>query len=60
MQKSKSEMNKRLRQQRKDAGLVEFRCWVTPSQLSALNRYIEFDLGKNPKYTNWSKPVSHR
>jgi len=32
MTKSKSELNKRLRQQRKDAGLVELRVWVTPNQ----------------------------
>jgi len=32
MPKSKSEMMKRLYQSRKDAGLVEFRAWVTPAQ----------------------------
>ena len=32
----KSELNKRLRQQRKDAGLVELRLWVTPSEHDAL------------------------
>jgi len=40
MPKSKTEMMARLRQQRKDAGLVEFRVWVTPEQSAKLFRYL--------------------
>ena len=36
MPKPTTELNKRLRQQRKDAGLVEFRAWLTPEQKARL------------------------
>ncbi len=36
MPKSKTEMMKRLYQQRKDAGLVEFRVWVSPADYRVL------------------------
>jgi len=37
MPKSKSEMMKALYKSRKDAGLVEFRVWVTPEQAALLS-----------------------
>ena len=33
---SRAEDNKRLRQRRKDAGLVQFRCWCTPEEKKAI------------------------
>jgi len=39
MPKSKTEMMKALRQQRKDAGLVELRLWVTKKQYGKLKLY---------------------
>ncbi len=38
--KSRAEDNKRLRQRRKDAGLVQFRCWCTPAQRKAFEKLL--------------------
>lgn len=38
--KSKTEMNKRLRRQRKDAGLVELRIWLKPKEKVELINYL--------------------
>lgn len=39
--KSKAEMMARLRKERKDKGLVEFRAWVTPKQKQALEKLLQ-------------------
>ena len=39
----KAAMMKRLRAERKDQGLVEFRCWCTPEQRSALQACLDMD-----------------
>jgi len=36
MNKSRAQDMKKVRQRRKDAGLVEFRAWVTPEQREAI------------------------
>jgi hypothetical protein len=36
MIKSRAEDMKRVRQRRKDSGLVEFRCWCTPEEKQAI------------------------
>ena len=40
--KSRAEDNKRLRQRRKDAGLVHYRVWVTESEKRALEDALRF------------------
>ena len=42
MTKSRAEDNKRLRQRRKDAGLVHYRVWVTESEKRALEDALRF------------------
>ena len=42
MPKSRAEDNKRLRQRRKDAGLVHYRVWVTESEKRALEDALRF------------------
>lgn len=39
--KEKSQLMKELRKNRKDAGLVEFRAWVTPNQKEKLQNFID-------------------
>lgn len=39
--KSKAEMMKRLRKERKEDGMFEFRIWVTAEQKELLEDYIE-------------------
>ena len=41
MPKSRAEDNKKLRQRRKDAGLVHYREWVTESERDKLKKYLE-------------------
>jgi hypothetical protein len=38
--KSKAQLMKETRQRRKDAGLVEFRAWVTPKKKEELQRLV--------------------
>ena len=42
MPKSRAEDNKRLRQRRKDAGLVHYRVWVTESEKRALEDALRY------------------
>lgn len=39
--KDKAEIMRRLRKNRRDAGLVELRVWVTPDQRSKIEKYIK-------------------
>lgn len=39
--KEKSQIMRELRKNRKDAGLVEFRAWVTPNQKEKLKIFVD-------------------